>query len=74
MRVAISLLVTTFLFSSLAVNFRNTTVADFFSLHIMASNSRLAGKPKSPESPTPHRGSGRTRTLIEYFTDTQFSV
>lgn len=73
MRVTISLLVTTFIFGSLAIEFQNTAVADSGSLQMVASKAKLGAKPKQPGKSTSHRGSGR-RTLMEYFNDTQFTV
>lgn len=74
MRITISLLVTTFIFGSLAVEFQNTAVADSDSLQMVASKPKLGAKRKQPTERTPHRGSGRGRTLMEYFNDTQFTV
>ncbi len=71
MRVTISLVVTIFIFGSLAVEFQNTAVADSGSLQMVASKPKLGAKPKQPK-PTPHRGSGRT--LMEYFNDAPFTV
>lgn len=71
MRVAISLLVTGLMFSSLAANYQEM-VYRFSAQELLPSASQqlLSVKPKpkakQPGKPVPHRGSGR-RELMEYY-------
>jgi len=74
MRITISLLVTTFIFGSLAIELQNTAVVDSGSLQMVVSKAKLGAKPKQPKERTPYRGSGRGLRLMEYFNDTQFQV
>jgi hypothetical protein len=72
MRTIISLLVTTFLFGSLALDCQNNLRSDASEM-MTASRTRSGNKPKQPEKPIPHRGSGR-RELMEYFVSTSTAV
>jgi hypothetical protein len=74
MRAIISLFVTSLILGSLAIEFQNTALADSGTLDMMASQSKLGAKSKKPEQPTPHRGSGRGRAILEYLADTQNAV
>ena len=71
MRVAISLLVSGLMFSSLAVNYQGM-VYRFSDLGLAPSGSeqmlsvKLKPRVNQPEKPVPHRGSGR-RELMEYY-------
>ncbi|HLO85078.1 MAG TPA: hypothetical protein VK203_08725 [Nostocaceae cyanobacterium] len=71
MRTAISLLVSSLVFGSLAVNYE-AILANLSHFLVVGSGSQLLTasttkpKPNKPENPTPHRGSGR-RELMEYF-------
>lgn len=68
MRTAISLLVTSFVFGSLAVNFqaiRNSLVNTMFSISIEQDLLLSQSNPKKGKA-APHRGSGR-RDFVEYF-------
>lgn len=65
MRAAISLLVTTFIFGSLAFGTQNLFQSTS-ETQLTASKIKPGSKPKKPEKPFPHRGSGR-RELMEYF-------
>ncbi len=62
MRVSISLLVSSLVFGSLAVNYQET-VNRLSLVRLSSSDSQqlLSAKPKSnePENPKPYRGSGR---------------
>ncbi len=67
MRTAISQLVTSFVFGSLAVNFqaiRNSLVNKMFSTSI--EQELLLSQSNSNNNTAPHRGSGR-RDFVEYF-------
>jgi hypothetical protein len=65
MRAAISLLITTALLGSLTVSHKNLLLSSSESQQIIASKVKSSRKPKRPEQPIPHRGSGR-RELVEY--------
>jgi hypothetical protein len=71
MRVAISLLVSSLVFGSLAFN--DQTMANQLSYQTLTDSGseqllsvRPKPKPNQPEKPAPHRGSGR-RELMEYY-------
>lgn len=71
MRVAISLLVSSLVFGSLAFN--QQTMANQLSYQTLTASGseqllsvRPKPKPNQPEKPAPHRGSGR-RELMEYY-------
>ncbi|MBF2066982.1 MAG: hypothetical protein IGS39_21585 [Calothrix sp. C42_A2020_038] len=66
MRTVISLLVTTLFLSSLVLEFQNSSQFKSDMNLILASRTKPGSKPKKPEQPIPHRGSGR-RNLMEYF-------
>ena len=66
MRTTISLLVTSFLFGSLAVNFQeigNSSVNEMFSNS--GEQELLLSRPNPRKPKAPHRGSGR-REFVEY--------
>lgn len=69
MRAAISLLVSSLVFSSLALNseagitrFSRLLITSSGSQQLLADNSKPA--PNEPERPSPHRGSGRRENGI----------
>jgi hypothetical protein len=74
MRAIISLLVTSLIVGSSAIEFPNTAAAGSAMLNVMASKSMLGAKSKKPEQPTPHRGSGRRNAIIEYLVSTENAV
>ncbi len=71
MRAAISLLVSSLVFGSLAFNYQ-AMATQLLSQMLTPSGSgellsmRPKPKPNQPEKPAPHRGSGR-RELMEYY-------
>jgi hypothetical protein len=73
MRTAISLLITTAFLGSLTVSHQNLLQSSSESQQIIASKVKSARKPKRPEQPIPHRGSGR-RELMEYSVFSDYSV
>ncbi|AFY35931.1 heterocyst-inhibiting protein PatX [Calothrix sp. PCC 7507] len=78
MRAAISLLVSSLVFGSLAFNYQG--MANQLSRQMLASSGseellsvRPKPKPNQPEKPAPHRGSGR-RELMEYYGNNHLAV
>ncbi|MBD2135313.1 MULTISPECIES: hypothetical protein [unclassified Sphaerospermopsis] len=73
MRAAISLLVSSLVFGSLAFNYEAKftslcclLIANFGSEKLFADNSKPG--PNQPEQPAPHRGSGRKESM-EFFSN-----
>jgi|GEM_PF-2511080 hypothetical protein len=76
MRTAISLLVTSLMLVSLAVNARTASDRLFDMLAFSDSGELVAtrkARTSKPKKRTEHRGSGR-RELIEYFSSTEAAV
>ncbi|NJL64266.1 MAG: hypothetical protein HC903_23660 [Methylacidiphilales bacterium] len=73
MRVAISLLITTFFLGSLTVNDQNLSPSSSETPQTMASKAKSGKNRKKPEQPIPHRGSGR-RELMEYSFSSDYLV
>jgi hypothetical protein len=82
MRAAISLLVSSLVFGSLAFNCQATAnhlssilLSSSGSQHLVSAKPKSKSKPKpnQPENPTPNRGSGR-RDLMKYIVNTHPSV
>jgi hypothetical protein len=73
MRTVISLLVTTFLFGSLALECQKGLSAESATQITIASKGLSKAAPKRPQQPVPHRGSGR-RSFTEYFVTPSHAV
>jgi hypothetical protein len=74
MRAIISLFVTSLIVGSFAVESQYTAIADSATLDMTTSQVALGSKSKRPEQPTPHRGSGRGRAIVEYLAEGSIAV
>lgn len=73
MRVAISLLVSTVVFTAVAVPSDLVSQFGFEAQGTKLAKSRTNNRPKRPQDPTPHRGSGR-RDFMRYNSNLLYDV
>jgi hypothetical protein len=73
MRTVISLLVTTFFFGPLALECHKNLHSESVTPATIASRGISRARPKQPQKPLPHRGSGR-RSFTEYLISTSPAV